>query len=151
MSAIVIHPANERTRLIATTPSHSKQSSVSRVYGDSTPATAASSSTWATPVPGSPVPELSSSKSKRLDRSAPLRDTLSSGRFVLICIGIWSSNFVFAFQSTAIPTLAPLISSEFEHSELASYLGSVFSLTSAAGECNEGVPHTTTFLCTRWL
>jgi hypothetical protein len=52
----------------------------------------------------------------------------------VIVIGVWSANFVFAFQSTAIPTLAPGISSGFEHAELASYLGSVFSLGSSAGE-----------------
>ncbi|ORX33406.1 multidrug resistance protein fnx1 [Kockovaella imperatae] len=135
MSAIVIHPANERTRLVSG-PSHSVQSSISRyVNGDDTPGTRGSTSTWATPREGSPIlgpSEPAPSGSKVLDRSAPLRDSISRSRFVLICVGIWSSNFVFAFQSTAIPTLAPLISSEFNHSELASYLGSIFSLTSAA-------------------
>jgi MFS family permease len=47
--------------------------------------------------------------------------------------GIWSSNFTFAFQSTAIPTLAPTISSAFAHAELASYLGSAFTLGNTAG------------------
>ena len=138
MSAIVIRPATERTRLLSSpsTPTHSKHPSpLNSQAGSSTPNT---NSTWATPVPGSPVlgpADNSISKGGRpLDRSAPLKDSLSPARFVLICVGIWSSNFVFAFQSTLIPTLAPLISSGFEHAELASYLGSVFSLTSAAGE-----------------
>lgn len=47
--------------------------------------------------------------------------------------GIWSSNFAFALQSTAIPTLAPTIASSFNHAELASYLGSVFTLANTAG------------------
>lgn len=47
--------------------------------------------------------------------------------------GIWASNFTFAFQSTAIPTLAPSISSSFNHAELAAYLGSVFTLGNTAG------------------
>lgn len=51
----------------------------------------------------------------------------------MISAGIWSSNFAFAFQTTAIPTLAPTISSQFEHAELASYLGSAFTLGNTAG------------------
>ncbi len=70
---------------------------------------------------------------KTLDRSAPLKDSISQTRFIIVCTGIWSANFVFAFQSSAIPTLAPSISSGFNHAELSSYLGSVFSLASAAG------------------
>ena len=68
----------------------------------------------------------------RIQRERPLKDSLSTTRFVIICAGIWSSNLAFAFQSTAIPTLAPVISSAFNHAELAAYLGSIFSLTSAA-------------------
>lgn len=48
-------------------------------------------------------------------------------------LGIWSSNFAFAVQGTAIPTLAPTISSHFNHAELAAYLGSVFGLANTAG------------------
>lgn len=47
--------------------------------------------------------------------------------------GIWSSNFVFALQSTAIPVLAPTLASQFAHSELTSYLGFSFSLTNTLG------------------
>lgn len=71
---------------------------------------------------------------KQKDRSAPLKEILSTPRFIIICTGIFSGNFIFAFQSTAIPTLAPNISSEFNHAELAAYLGSIFSLASAAGK-----------------
>jgi len=77
----------------------------------------------------------SSATSKQFARVAPLKESLSTARFVLICVGIWSANFVFAFQSTAIPTLAVGVTSGFGHAELAAYLGSIFSLTSAAGEC----------------
>lgn len=66
-------------------------------------------------------------------RSAPLKDSISLSRFVVVCIGIWSANFVFAFQSTAIPTLAPEIGSWFEHGELSAYLGSMFTLSNTAG------------------
>ncbi|KAK1925211.1 multidrug resistance protein fnx1 [Papiliotrema laurentii] len=84
-------------------------------------------------TPLSPTqPTRTTANGKRLDRSAPLRDVISPARFVLICMGIFSGNFAFAFQSTAIPTLAPGISSAFNHAELAAYLGSIFSLASAA-------------------
>ncbi|WVQ81247.1 hypothetical protein IAT38_003369 [Cryptococcus sp. DSM 104549] len=65
-------------------------------------------------------------------RSPPLKDSISKARFIIVCIGIWSANFVFAFQSTAIPTLAPEIGSWFEHAELSAYLGSMFSLANTA-------------------
>lgn len=76
--------------------------------------------------------------------SAPLKDSISRTRLIIIwyvlpfsqtntSAGIWSSNFAFAFQSTAIPTLAPTIASDFNHAELASYLGSVFTLGNTAG------------------
>lgn len=73
------------------------------------------------------------SDSTILLRSAPLKDSISRTRFVVVCAGIWSANFVFAFQSTAIPTLAPGIGSSFNHAELSSYLVSVFNLANAAG------------------
>lgn len=68
------------------------------------------------------------------DRTAPLKDTLSTTRFVTICIGIFSANFVFAFQTTSVPTLMTGISSGWGHAELGSYLGSVFTLANTAGE-----------------
>ncbi len=112
MSAIIIHPAgpNELTSLL---PS-------------SSPAPSSSSTSTRT--------RHTTSTSKILDRSAPLKDSISTTRFVIICIGIWSANFVFAFQASAIPTLAPTISSGFNHAELGSYLGSIFTLSSSAGE-----------------
>lgn len=67
-------------------------------------------------------------------RTKPLRDTLSTARFITICIGIFSANFTFAFQSTSVPTLMTGISSGFGHAELGSYLGSVFTLANTAGE-----------------
>ncbi|WWC69120.1 uncharacterized protein I206_103056 [Kwoniella pini CBS 10737] len=73
-----------------------------------------------------------SSSTETLLRSPPLKDTISTARFCIVCAGIWSSNFVFAFQNTAIPTLAPEIGSWFEHAELAAYLGSGFGLASTA-------------------
>lgn len=73
------------------------------------------------------------SRPPALQRVAPLKDSLSTVRFVLVCVGIWSANFAFAFQASAIPTLAPGIGSGFNHAELASYLGSVFTLASAGG------------------
>ena len=76
-----------------------------------------------------------STTTKHIPRVAPLRDSLSTARFVAVCVGIWSANFIFAVQSTAIPTLAPEVSSWFGHAELAAYMGSIFSLSSAAGEC----------------
>lgn len=51
--------------------------------------------------------------------------------WILLC-GLWLSNFTFAVQTTQIQTLAPRISASFGHSELASYLGSVFPLFSTA-------------------
>lgn len=67
-------------------------------------------------------------------RTKPLRDSLSTARFITICIGIFSANFTFAFQSTSVPTLMTGISSGFGHAELGSYLGSVFTLANTAGE-----------------
>lgn len=51
---------------------------------------------------------------------------------VIILLGLWASNFTFAVQTSAIPTLAPRISASFSRSELASYLGSIFPLFSTA-------------------
>ncbi|WWC60765.1 uncharacterized protein I303_103341 [Kwoniella dejecticola CBS 10117] len=88
--------------------------------------------------PPSPTPSRTSSISSYsssteiLLRSPPLKDSISTARFCIVCAGIWSANFVFAFQSTAIPTLAPEIGSWFEHAELAAYLGSGFTLASTA-------------------
>ncbi|OCF71477.1 multidrug resistance protein fnx1 [Kwoniella mangroviensis CBS 8886] len=88
--------------------------------------------------PPSPTPSCTSSvstyssSSETLLRSPPLKDSISLARFCTVCAGIWSANFVFAFQSTAIPTLAPEIGSWFEHAELAAYLGSGFTLASTA-------------------
>lgn len=76
---------------------------------------------------------ISADSPNELVRSAPLKDSISLSRFVVVCIGIWSANFVFAFQSTAIPTLAPEIGSWFEHGELSAYLGSMFTLSNTAG------------------
>ncbi|CAD6575001.1 MAG: hypothetical protein TREMPRED_001269 [Tremellales sp. Tagirdzhanova-0007] len=117
MSAFVIEdsshrPLTERSRLLPSDPP-----SLTSHSGSSRPAQTSQSSHF----------------NKILDRSAPLRDSISSTRFVIICAGIWSANFVFAFQASAIPTLAPSISSGFNHAELGSYLGGVFTLTSAAG------------------
>ncbi|EJT53053.1 hypothetical protein A1Q1_00060 [Trichosporon asahii var. asahii CBS 2479] len=67
------------------------------------------------------------------NRPPPLKYELSTPRFVAILAGIWSSNFVFALQSTAIPVLAPTLASQFAHSELTSYLGFSFSLTNTLG------------------
>lgn len=60
------------------------------------------------------------------------RPPLRGVRLLIILVGLWASNFTFALQSSAIPTLAPRISASFAHSELASYLGSVFPLFSTA-------------------
>lgn len=116
MSAIVIHTASiptERAPLIATSPRN-----YTALYPQ--PTTLISHDT--------PNPPR-----KYLDRSIPLKENLSTPRFIIICIGIWSANFIFAFQSTAVPTLAPSISSGFQHAELSAYLGSIFSLASATG------------------
>lgn len=75
---------------------------------------------------------------KSRTRTKPLRDSLSTARFVTICIGIFSANFTFAFQSTSVPTLMTGISSGFGHAELGSYLGSVFTLANTAGESTLG-------------
>ncbi|WVR08996.1 hypothetical protein IAU60_006056 [Kwoniella sp. DSM 27419] len=72
------------------------------------------------------------SEIEQLHRSPPLKDSISTARFVVVCAGIWSANFVFAFQSTAIPTLAPAIGSAFQHAELSAYLGSAFTLANTA-------------------
>ncbi|GHJ86755.1 hypothetical protein NliqN6_3157 [Naganishia liquefaciens] len=62
-----------------------------------------------------------------------MREMRIRGRLkVIILIGLWASNFTFAVQTSAIPTLAPRISASFSHSELASYLGSIFPLFSTA-------------------
>jgi MFS family permease len=66
-------------------------------------------------------------------RTVPLKETLSPTRFVTICIGIFSANFVFAFQTSSVPTLMSGISSGYGHAELGSYLGSVFTLANTAG------------------
>ncbi|BEI89438.1 uncharacterized protein CcaverHIS019_0208000 [Cutaneotrichosporon cavernicola] len=73
---------------------------------------------------GTPAPPL--------HRSRPLKETMTRTRLVVILAGIWSSNFAYALQSTAIPTLAPTIASSFQHAELAAYLGSVFTLANTA-------------------
>lgn len=82
------------------------------------------------------TPLLSSSSSSGNDhggRTRPLRDTLSTPRFITICAGIFSANFAFAFQSTSVPTMMTGISSGYGHAELGSYLGSVFTLANTAG------------------
>ena len=81
------------------------------------------------PKPSSPT----ASGTATPTRSRPLIETLSKPHFIILCLGIWSANFVFAFQATAIPTLAPEISSAFNHAELAAYLGSAFGLANTAG------------------
>ncbi|WWC89697.1 uncharacterized protein L201_004622 [Kwoniella dendrophila CBS 6074] len=100
-------PTNEQTPLLLRPPSPSPSSSSS-------------------------ISSYSSSTTETLLRSPPLKDSISTLRFCIICAGIWSSNFVFAFQSTAIPTLAPEIGSWFQHAELATYLGSGFTLACTA-------------------
>ncbi|WWD20929.1 hypothetical protein CI109_105407 [Kwoniella shandongensis] len=116
MSAIVISTApayNERTPLLRS------QSQSRRRQSSSSSSSYSSASS-------------DSSSSDTLVRSPPLKDSISTLRFVIVCVGIWSSNFVFAFQSTAIPTLAPAIGSWFEHAELSAYLGSMFTLSNTA-------------------
>ncbi|KAL7423994.1 hypothetical protein Q5752_001579 [Cryptotrichosporon argae] len=122
MSAIVIHSA-------------------AAGYG----AVSASSSGASTRAPPSPTSSARGARGQRrwsgevvsertaLVRSRPLRESMSTARLVIVCAGTWASNFVFAIQSTAVPTLSPAISSHFNHAELASYLGSVFSLANTAG------------------
>ena len=118
MSAIIIHAATA-SRPTETSPllSHPDSSPSSSGIRINKPARSGSTTT------------------KHIPRVAPLRDSLSTARFVAVCVGIWSANFIFAVQSTAIPTLAPEVSSWFGHAELAAYMGSIFSLSSAAGEC----------------
>ncbi|KIR26676.1 multidrug resistance protein fnx1 [Cryptococcus deuterogattii 99/473] len=101
MSAIVITTASYPSERTALLRSHSYSSSDS------------GRSDISTDSPNQPV------------RSAPLKDSISLSRFVVVCVGVWSANFVFAFQSTAIPTLAPEIGSWFEHGELSAYLGMI--------------------------
>lgn len=113
MSAIVITTASYPSERTALLRSHSYSSSDS------------GRSDISTDSPNQPV------------RSAPLKDSISLSRFVVVCVGVWSANFVFAFQSTAIPTLAPEIGSWFEHGELSAYVGSMFTLANTAGM----VPH----------
>jgi sugar phosphate permease len=55
-----------------------------------------------------------------------------------VLLGVWSANFLIAFQSMSIPTMTPAVGSWFGHAELGSYLGSAFSLGNAAGECGRG-------------
>lgn len=120
MSAIIVSPASqagERSRLLG-------------VSTRDTYASTATTGSTDTDSSGVNTP----SESTVLLRSAPLKDSISKTRFVLTCAGIWSANFVFAAQSTAIPTLAPAIGSVFNHAELSSYLGSVFTLANTAGE-----------------
>lgn len=118
MSAIIVSPASragERSRLLGAATRDNY---------------ASTATTGSTDTSGANTP----SESTILLRSAPLKDSISKTRFVLTCAGIWSANFVFAAQSTAIPTLAPAIGSVFNHAELSSYLGSVFTLANTAGE-----------------
>lgn len=146
MSAIIITQASapgERTRLLgygagsATASASTPTKSNGRSYRPYTSSSSPSSPTPSSPAYASGIATPSSTEI--LLRSRPLKDTISLPRFVLVCAGIWSANFVFAFQSTAIPTLAPGISSGFQHAELSSYLGSVFALANTAGKCHEGV------------
>lgn len=67
-------------------------------------------------------------------RTQPLIETLSKPHFITCLLGVFSANFVFAFQTTSIPTLATGISSGFEHAELGSYLGGAFALANTAGK-----------------
>ncbi|KAG7531600.1 hypothetical protein FFLO_04259 [Filobasidium floriforme] len=66
--------------------------------------------------------ERNEEESRKIDRRT----------LAIVLIGLWASNFTFAVQSSAVPTLAPRISASFAHSELASYLGSIFPLFSTA-------------------
>lgn len=59
-------------------------------------------------------------------------EKISRSTLAVVLTGLWLSNFTFAVQTSAVPTLAPRISTSFEHSELASYLGSIFPLFSTA-------------------
>ena len=147
MSAIVTHTTahpSESCQLIhhGSPPPNTPHALVS-TYTPSTPFT---------PSPGSGAGAggKQGKVSKHLDRSAPLRDSLSNTRFLIICASVWSSNLVFAFQSTAIPTLAPTISSAFNHAELAAYLGSVFSLASAGGESTTRIRLSAVIRVTSW-
>lgn len=78
-------------------------------------------------------------RSTPLHRSEPLKSSLTRTRFVLLLAGVWSANFVIAFQAMAVPTTAPAVGSWFGHAELGSYLGSMFSLANTAGESSFSV------------
>lgn len=95
-----------------------------------------------TPALSERTPLLPPTSSSEGGRTRPLRDTLSTARFIVICAGIFSANFAFAFQSTSVPTLMTGISSGFGHAELGSYLGSVFTLMNTAGESEAFSPRT---------
>ncbi|WRT67494.1 uncharacterized protein IL334_004466 [Kwoniella shivajii] len=133
MSAIIITTTSYPRSL--SRPSNSRRQTQTQ-----TPNETQSQANEQTPLlrPPSPSPSCSSSissyssSSETLYRSPPLKDSISTARFCIVCAGIWSANFVFAFQSTAIPTLAPEIGSWFQHAELAAYLGSGFTLASTA-------------------
>lgn len=89
-----------------------------------------------TSVSGSNLSALGqgSSETSPLLRSAPTKHLLSKPHFIAVLLGVWSANFVIAFQAMAVPTMMPAVSSWFGRAELASYLGSAFSLGNAAGE-----------------
>ncbi|ORY30040.1 multidrug resistance protein fnx1 [Naematelia encephala] len=127
MSAIVIHTAtpSERTSLLPKSTLNSQSSTLNASYSNNHDSSNGNNDSSISINRQQPT-------TKVLSRTQPLKETISTARFVIVCIGIWSSNFVFAFQSTAIPTLAPGIGSGFERAELASYLGGLFTLASAA-------------------
>ncbi|WVF71816.1 hypothetical protein IAT40_006624 [Kwoniella sp. CBS 6097] len=119
--------ATERTALLRpSSPAPSCTSSVSTYSSSSTAANDAVDNGR------SHRPSRKGDSGDRPYRSPPLKASISTFRFVIVCIGIWSANFVFAFQSTSIPTLAPEIGSYFQHAELSTYLGSMFTLSSTA-------------------
>ena len=134
MSAIIIQQAaapGERARLISSSSYHKHRPSTSS--GSSFSSVSNPSDYGAIPsnvAPGRPA----SAAPAGIFRSRPLKETISPLRFVLTLVGIWSANFVFAFQASAIPTLAPTIGSGFNRAELGTYLGSVFTLASTAGQ-----------------
>ncbi|BEJ12342.1 hypothetical protein CspHIS471_0208020 [Cutaneotrichosporon sp. HIS471] len=122
--------ASERTPLLS--------SAGSSTLASPTPETTKFGSFVLPPVPNAktlpPVPAkiTGDGTPAPLHRSRPLKETMTRTRLVVILAGIWSSNFAYALQSTAIPTLAPTIASSFQHAELAAYLGSVFTLANTA-------------------
>ncbi|WVQ99086.1 hypothetical protein IAU59_006218 [Kwoniella sp. CBS 9459] len=121
--------ANERTALLrSSSPTPSCTSSVS-TYSSSSTAGQDDTESGRNPNRGK---SRSSPADQKPYRSPPLKDSISTFRFVIVCTGIWSANFVFAFQSTSIPTLAPEIGAYFQHAELSTYLGSMFTLSSTA-------------------